>query len=582
MSWIESPWWLLLLPVVARFFAGELQGEDRWDNRRDIPLALASGFVYAGLCSFWLVRFHLARWPLTASDFAQYCQSVAAVQGGSLDTWVPQRSLVAGYLPGALSGELGVLGGLIAGAIASQVLAGASFYVWGRAAHGRVAGVSSMLLGCAVAPLVVLSRTVTFYPEFVATCAFSSAMAMCAVRYRTPASLILGGVGVGLVLLADVRGLYWALANLCIVLVGAIPNYYGHLPRRLLFVLGPVALSWFVGHLLLFPDAPGLDAQTRHFVADALATIPDAPVPELPDYAKQDFLWGRSMPWEVPSALYRLWEVSSYLPKALAGNLEVAHGRETYVWPWIGPAAGALLLWTLRMRRRPATLLGFLLSLAPCVLALWTTSTTLAHPRYLGVAMLGLPVALGVPLGAFVGAPAPPKVAVPLVAVLGLLVLGVVPGFLSPAASWRVPIYAETQPRDFQMNEVEFNAENVLCVKALARDRAIGRDWAPYEYPTPLPEPPRLNPDGDLPDPGVFGDAGAGLAPTRAPDPAAVAAPPAAPPAPEPEPPGGPQGPAEIPVPDVPAPTPPVGEKGPPGENGAPVAPPPGLAPAAP
>jgi len=543
VSWVESPWILLALPVVARLFQAPNRSEDRWNTGADVGLAVACGILFAALSGLWLAKYHLRGWPLTASDFAQYCQSVASVQGGTLDHWVPQRSLPAGFLAGLYARQLGIVGGLALATLTSQAVTGAALYLWGRAAHGRVSGVASVLIGCSVAPLVVLSRTTTFYPELVAACALCSATAMLAVRYRTPIALFAGGCGSALVIAIDVRGLYWAMAGLVICLIAAVPNYLGSLPRRLVVLFAPFVASWVLAHMFLLHNQPGLDAQTLAFAADAVARVPDAQI-ELPAYGVNDFLWGRSMPWEIPAALWRMADISSRIPGALAGSLEVAHNREIYLLPWLGPLVGGILLWVLRMRLRVWTMLAFLLSLSPYALAMYSTATTLAHPRYLAVAMLAVPVALGVPVGAFVGSPAPPKVAVPLVGVILLLVLGVLPSWLSPVAAWRLPFNAEMEPKSFQLQVVPPKGDTQRCVTALAADRRAGRTWTPYTYPVELPALPNVTEQGELIVPGAAPEAPNPTAPVDAPS----AAPAGGPDLPA----GGPEGPPPGAVPDPP------------------------------
>lgn len=497
MSLLESAWLLLLLPLAVRYLGRERNGEEPWNTRIDVPLALACGVGVAALCGFWFARYHLKGWPLTASDFSHYCQSVASLQEGTLARWVPQRSVAAGWMAGMFSREIGVLGGLLASALVSMGVVGAAMYLWGRAAHGRVAGVASALLVCAVGPLVVLARTVTFYPPFIASCALCSAGAMLAVRYRTLPALFAGGLGAGIALVVDVRGLYWALAGLGVTLIGAVPQWLGHLPKRLFVVAAPVVASWFVARALILPHSVGLDGQTQAFVEDAVMRVPGQTV-EIVSNRARDFLWGRSSPLDIPATLLRVTDMMSLVPGEVHDSIEVTHTRVTHLLPWLGPIVGALLLWGLRMRLRPWTMLAFLLTLVPYAAAYWSAATTLAHPRYLAVALLGAPAVLGVTFGAYVGAPVPVKVSVPTLGVLLVLVLGVVPSWLSPVAGWRKPFSAEMEPRTFQMQAVPMDVQNGPCLVALARDHYRDRRWAPYPYPSDLPELPNVTESGDV------------------------------------------------------------------------------------
>jgi hypothetical protein len=484
VTWLGSAW---LLPCWAAvlYLIGGSDPESPWRSRVDLALAIASGLVFAWLTAVRLPPYHLALWPLTASDFFQYCESVGAVVRHQPEAFWDQRSWFAAQLPAALATRWGVLGGLALGAVVSQVLLGASLYLWGRAVHGRFAGLASVLLGAAVAPLVVLARTVTFYPESVAVCALSAATAALAARFRTVPALLAAGTSAGLALLVDVRGLYWALAGLGVAGLAALVATARRVPLRLAALLLPVVASWWVAWRFVDPVAPGLTRQTAHFVRDVIDHLHLAVVLDEPP--GRDFLWGRSSPAEIPAALADAAFLAGQLPPEASADPEVVASRATHVDPWRGPALGAALLALAGVARRPWRLLALLGPLVPYLVSLRTAALVLTHPRYLAVASAGLPVVLGVAAAVVTtrsGRGLPTRLRVPLAtALVAALVLGVVPSWLSPVAPWRIPQAAEQFPRDLQEGRRVPNATDRVCAALLAEDAAAGRTWEGYPPP---------------------------------------------------------------------------------------------------
>lgn len=441
MSLVESPWLLLVLPFVARRFVREAPGEDRWSTSIDLGLAAICGLCLAIAGGVWLAGLHLDGWPVTAPEFTSYCQSVASLQRGTLAYFDPTLSVPAAVPAGLLSGSLGIVGGLMVASLASVGVLGAALYLWGRAAHGRVAGVAAVILTGAVGPLLVLGRTLTFAPEALAAWALCGATALLAWRYRTLPALAAGGAGAGLLFVVDPHALPYALAGLALVCVAAVPRWLGHLPRRLLVVTLPFGLAW------------GCVAWTGG-AAGGVATL---------------------HPGALPAG-------------GMVASLAAPSGA-LHLTPWVGPLVVALTLWGLAMRRRPWELVGFCLSLLPFVIPFVRGLAQPLDPPGLAAASLLLPIALGASLGAFVGAPAPPRVAIPLLVLLLLLVVGVVPGWLSPSAGWRAPIAAERGVEAYQMARVPLSAGTAHCVMALTRDARLGRTWDVIRYPAARPEP---------------------------------------------------------------------------------------------
>jgi hypothetical protein len=157
--------------------------------------------------------------------------------------------------------------------------------------------------------------------------------------------------------------------------------------------------------------------------------------------------------------------------------------RESWVLPWVGPIGGALLLCLLGLFRKPWQLVALVVPAVPYATALWSASMVLGHARYLAVGFPAVAVAAGVGFAVATRSersllPEPARAPVALGGLL-LLVLGVVPGWLSTEAPWREPFYAEEYPRALQTGEARPVGDQ-RCLLALAADEAAGRSWWGY------------------------------------------------------------------------------------------------------
>jgi hypothetical protein len=486
---IWSAWVLVAWLLALRWLSGLPDDGCPWRSRVDVPLALGSGVVFAALTGLWFPAEHMAAWNLTASDFSQYCESVAAVQVGAYDKVHVQRSLFAALLPGTLARPWGVLGGLALAALVAQCVSGIALFLWARAVAGRAAGVAAILLGSAMGPLVLLSRTITFYPQTVAATLVASAGAALAARFRTLPALFAAGAGAGFVMLWDVRGVYWGLPALAVGMLATLgspegPLTFGvrmrRLPLRLLVLWAPVYAAWWAGYLLTPTGVTGLVNQTAAFVGDAVRGVSTVPISVSLEH---DFIWGRSSPLRLPEVLGRVSQLGASLPAELARAPGVTHVRESWVLPWVGPIGGALLLCLLGLFRKPWQLVALVVPAVPYATALWSASMVLGHARYLAVGFPAVAVAAGVGFAVATRSersllPEPARAPVALGGLL-LLVLGVVPGWLSTEAPWREPFYAEEYPRALQTGEARPVGDQ-RCLLALAADEAAGRSWWGY------------------------------------------------------------------------------------------------------
>lgn len=475
----------------------------------DLPVAAALGGALALLCLYHQAEFHLPG-GLLADDFVQYCATVGAL-GSDLARDSPaeiSRSAPAALLATVLAGPLGIIDGLLWSSVLSLAALVAVLYLWAVALHGRVAGVAAALLVIGVGPLVLASRTLTFYPVMAAATAAGAFLVTLAVLRPTLTRLAAGGAGIGLVLSVDQLGIGWGLPFLFVLLAAAAAG-----ERRLAgfgAIVGALALSWVGARALPPPRLPvqgemlveTLDVRLGHHLGWHLSNTGSAPqrgqatldspssVAHLQRLSgwQDGHLWGHAAPWAIVRTVQRV------APLAIEGmgvadtslsegrSLTDLGGRVTQPWtvalplllvgaglalrrrPRVAAALFVLLLpfaaWMLIARglaiqRADAGQLAELRALAP-VLGLADTDGVLliVKPKFFMPAVVPLPLLAGLAVGWLAeGGVARPqtwswRALLRPAAVAGLLLaalLGAVPNLLSPLATWRWIHPSETE-----------------------------------------------------------------------------------------------------------------------------------------
>jgi hypothetical protein len=488
---LHAAWPLVVLGLLIRFARGRGRSNSPWCTRTDLGLAAACGLLFGVLSAFWMARYFITNAAVTASDFSQYCESIGAFRDNDLVGWNKQRSVVAGWLPSVLAGPLGLIDGLLVGGLISCMAMGSAIYLWARALHGRLAGLSAAILACAAAPLVQLTRTASFYPEAVAAYVLSGTGAVLALRYRSLPALLAAGVGVGLVLLVDVRGLIWALPALGLSLLAALgARLWWRKLVGLVLVLLPVALSHPLGSVAYFEKTPSLEQQAVFYVDEAVRRVgADTGVPIGERAYPSRFIWGWSPMADLPKTIQYMVELNSSVSDAVGDHHETVHTRQMHVLPWLPPALVGLLLAAWGARRRPWILIALVGASVPFVVALKSATTLVSHPRYVANGMAIIPIVLGVGLAVLAQGSLSrlddsqqsgerPWGMAGGVLVLVALVLGIVPSWLSPTASWRSPIGADSEPQHSievaQSGVVAAHDVSELCVSALRSDYEAG------------------------------------------------------------------------------------------------------------
>ena len=432
---------LVLLAALLRLLPGEEKEEGVLD-RKDLAFMLGCGLGLSLLCYGWLALFYLLDGALLSSDFTEYCNSVASLRpNGDLGGFSKQRSKLAA-LPSVLLSEPGIVEGMARAGRWGMGLIGAGIYLWGRALYSRFAGVAAVLLAASCAPLVLFSRTISFYPEITAVFTLSSALCAAAVRWRRPVDLLLCGVGVGLCFLIDLRGLIWGLAALGPALFVVVLAPIRRWPLRFLALLFPIWLAWFGGRGAYLPETKPLEGQV-----DLIQRIQDkGKEPEfdrsiLPESA---YVWGWTPVLEIPATIHSLAVQSSLIPAWMTSDFRSKMEINRYITPMQGPVAIALLVALLALRRKPLLAATMLALLVPYVSSLRSAiELGQVYVRYIGSVAPAAAVVVGVGVAGVAGRGRLRLVVGGLG--LSILILGVVDNALSPVAEWRV--VSTTQPR---------------------------------------------------------------------------------------------------------------------------------------
>lgn len=482
--WTHTSWLLLFIPLLFRVLPLPVDSTDRWRLGVDLPLALL-----AALASV-VAKFHLLS-PLLmeqemffVSDEPLVCATMQGLRAAEFDLVARQPG--AALIPSLLSRWLGATDGLGWATLLSCAGLGALWYLGGRLLHGRTAGLLAVAWSCALTPLAVMPRNLTFHPEATFSMIFCLVCGLVVLKRDETWAIALAGVGVAVALLADFVGLFFCVPTLAIALFKVLGKPRKQWRKRLVVLLLPVLLSFGVGRIITPPNMPGLETQLRWYVEDLDGRFPrwatkirnDAPPPEfegdpgsfkhspvqtwignhMPDLrdnirgSSTDYRWGRSNPLTIP---YTVFRVFLYSQAKRQQEREFSYGEQTidverakHVYPWL-PLLGialAVTLWALRARRWE--LAGVVLLLLPFASSLSYQLDTRVMHRFLFTPMSVWPLVMGVAWAWLAQRRRPPAPSPVWLRLLGpvvvtgalvVLVAGALPSFLHPQAEWRQP-----------------------------------------------------------------------------------------------------------------------------------------------
>ena len=500
LGWTASAWPVVVVLAACvvwnRFSgaAGKVWDDGDWNWRVDPFLALGVGAAYAWLAGVYFPPFHLQGGDYVDVDFPGYCRSLGAMRDGIRADWGVKHSVMAGWLLSGPTRVLGVLGTLALGSIVSGGFFGMGLYLWGRVAAGRLAGLWVVAFALANQNLTWLSRSLSFYPETTAACVLGIAGVAAGLRWRTMGGLWASGIGCALILASDVRFFNigcWTVFLWLVAYVGMRPRNWS---KPLVALVVPLSVSWLLsnqvhGAILGSEIGPGAVRQAALFLGD-MKEYPQAVAAS--DVRDSDFVWGVHAPWRAPRAFLKLLYLSSFIPDSVADKRGAVEARTWYLYPWL-PLAGAAATGALcLLPRRPWTFVAALAPTLPFFANLYLVFHTLPHGRHFPLGMSALPILLGVGLAAAGGRAWGAAAGGTTTGLLVLNILGVVPGFLSPVAEWRVPETTRNRVYDAYArasglppvrgleNEWPTGEDCVECVDALKIDVAAGKVWMPY------------------------------------------------------------------------------------------------------
>jgi hypothetical protein len=500
---------LVLLPLLA----GALRLGGRPGPRaswHDGAVAIGLSVGVAVAAATWFARFYVSGSVFIQSDFSQYCEVVDAARSGKHAVDGPHRSWLVGRALGPLADALGTRDALAAGAVISTAVVGIGLYVWGLAVAGRTAAVASAAGLLAIAPLVLLSRTVTFYPELCATLATMAGATAMAVRTRHVGWVAAAGVLVALAPLVDLKAVPWMLPMLAVVTGAAMwapagPLRWARALGRVALVAGLLAASWRAGAVVWPADMGStLEVQMASYVTDVerragtqTGLAQRVGHPDLCGYHPSEGLrWGTGDPRNVPRTIQCLRTMRALIPESALQIREIGWARSHQVSPLLFLSAGAGVVALLGLgihavrRRTLARLAALVLTFPPFLYTLAAAAREDADLRRLAPSLLFAPVLFGVAWAVLVrwrSAAAPSLTAqtsrergwnfaaASLGALaLALLLTGAVPSGLSPAASWHAVTYVDEEWRDILAGK-QTRPPEVACGKAHARDLARGQ-----------------------------------------------------------------------------------------------------------
>lgn len=506
----SPPFWTthaatLLVPTALAWLAARRRKElpaQPWHPGIDPALAAATGLVWALACFFWASRFPMHDGLALTADLADYCSAVQYVRAPSPGPYPINRSPAVAALLGPLATHLGIMGALQAAALASTAVVGTALYLWGRAATDRREGaVAAVILGLVAQPLVTLGRQLNFYPETTAAAALGGAAVAMALRHGSPATLLLGGAGAGLVLVTEPRLLPLGLALAGAALLAALPGPLSRAPLRIGLALAPVIASWWLPaqilHRFVAPTEPPnlrtvpmagyvslVAGMYRDHDARLTAQIMDAS-------PHTDLAWGNTTFADIRPALELLAQLSQVPLEPRQLQVQVL-ARQAELWAFLAVVIALGLVGALASWREPRRLLAGSVLPALYLAHLVGALQLLPRPRTAAAGSLAIPILLASGLWAVGPRKAPPRVAALVALLLALASAGMFPSWLHPQASWRALHGPGAVHPDAWSDQLATVAqENPRCAQGLAWDQEHGLrlSWpGPQAMPTPPPQ----------------------------------------------------------------------------------------------
>jgi len=431
---------LLVIALILGFIIGKPSSSSL--RYRDGLLAIVFGVIFAWISTYWLSLFYLKGSSVIYSDLIEYCTGVTtpkALMAGVSS----KRSVLPMLLPRAFYAELGVFDALAFGALCSSFAVGFLFYIWGALLGGSSLGIIAVLFALIPAPMTFIGRMLTSYPEMSVCFMLGSVATCCGILSKKPIAMLFGGIGVGIILLADTRGIIWAIPYFIGLIIAALfrGTKQNRIVRLVLLII-PIWYSYSLASQVYVFNAIGIEQQVdlRPMLYRWAKSYP--PPWDYPS----NFTWGMNPFSEFPKTIQFLMEQGNLnVPNDLI-SAQVLRGRVISQQYFYFAGLGALLA-MFQWRRTPWRLFALFITLSPFLIGFQGALTMLEeHTRFYiqtlpGVIILWAIAWQGVnSIGAWMR---------PLnwkqnnfqlfikTAILLSLILGSIPSILSPTAEWR-------------------------------------------------------------------------------------------------------------------------------------------------
>ncbi|MBM74344.1 MAG: hypothetical protein CMK59_02990 [Proteobacteria bacterium] len=428
--------WLFFCLLIVLFL-----GSGRIPRWLELLLPIAMGLIFGLLGTFWLAPFHLQD-SIVQSDFLEYCTGVAAPD--PLSTGVSaKRSALPMLLPRSLYNDFGIFDALALGSLISMSLTGSMLYLWGRSLLSPLAGIACVFCALTLGPMTLMGRHLTSYPEMTLCFVLAATTTTFAIVKPSTKSFILGGIGLGIVLLSDARGIIWALpmgGGMLLAIFQAKTFGQGALWIGALLI--PTTYSWFLGSEFYVPEAIGLESQVDFRPMLHRFLGPESGFQKSYSYDTR-WVWGLESPLILPKTLSFLIEQSQIpVPDTLEIRPEVKLGRilaGKYI-NLVILASGFLIITLGRWKYRWQLWALFCTALPFGVGLMGNLSLLENHSRFYFQTLSILAVVLGLCWGV-IGLKRNNRGSTALagqVLIMLSLVLGIIPSYFAPNAGWQM------------------------------------------------------------------------------------------------------------------------------------------------
>lgn len=298
--------------------------------------------------------------PYFETDFVDYCIGIEIFTDENR-YFPPKRSKLAGLFPWLFSHFGGIFQGLNFGALFSVL--GISFFLieWAKQSSKQAGWLmGGLLLSCS--PLIGLTRFLNFYPEIIFFLCLAGFLVSRALWKPSWQNFALAGIGIGLCILSDARGLIWG-GYYALLLFGFIifnrktrNNWLLNLSTLIL----PIWLSWFGAWWAFHQHSSSLIRQmdTRPLLGQAPAQYPS------------EFVWGYGAAQDISANILFLLQNPS-------ASLQSSPSEYWYFWFFVSLISGNILVF---MKKDHWKLLA---PLIPFFLAFWSIGSMVEpHVRF--------------------------------------------------------------------------------------------------------------------------------------------------------------------------------------------------------